>query len=225
MSTISDVFERLDELPLKDDSDAASRESESGTGDETDLDERAAAETDTGAQEPPAPGRGWRGWRGWRGSRGRIVVALAVVAGAAAVATIGYLGWRLHQVTAVDAAQQAALAAAKDYAVTLTTLDANSIDENYTRALDGATGEFKEAYSLGSAQLRQTLIDNHAAGNGVVVDAAVKSATTTHAEVLLFVDQSITNAVRTEPRIDRNRIQMTMELVDGRWLASEVELT
>lgn len=221
MSTISDVFDRVDELPVKGDSDAASSESESSTGDETD-DESAAAETDIGAQEAPAPRRGWRGWRGWRG---RMVVAVAVVAGAAAVATIGYLGWRLHQVTAVDAAQQAALAAATDYAVTLTTLDANSIDENYTRALDGATGEFKEAYSLGSAQLRQTLIDNHAAGNGVVIDAAVKSATTTHAEVLLFVDQSITNAVRTEPRIDRNRIQMTMELVDGRWLASEVELT
>ncbi|MCV7249957.1 Mce protein [Mycobacterium koreense] len=219
MSTINNVFDRVDELPVKSDSDAASSESESSTGDETDVDESAAAETDTAAQEPPAPRRGWRGWRG------RMVVAVAVVGGAAAVATIGYLGWRLHQVTAVDAAQQAALAAATDYAVTLTTLDANSIDENYTRALDGATGEFKEAYSLGSAQLRQTLIDNHAAGNGVVVDAAVKSATTTHAEVLLFVDQSITNAVRTEPRIDRNRIQMTMELVDGRWLASEVELT
>jgi Mce-associated membrane protein len=43
-------------------------------------------------------------------------------------------------------------------------------------------------------------------------------------EVLLFVDQSITNAVRSEPRLDRNRIQMTMERIDERWLASRVDL-
>jgi Mce-associated membrane protein len=43
-------------------------------------------------------------------------------------------------------------------------------------------------------------------------------------EVLLFVDQSITNAVNPEPRIDRNRVEMTMELVDNRWLASKLEI-
>lgn len=73
MSTINNVFDRVDELPVKSDSDAASSESESSTGDETDVDESAAAETDTAAQEPPAPRRGWRGWRG------RMVVAVAVV--------------------------------------------------------------------------------------------------------------------------------------------------
>ncbi|MCV7315667.1 Mce protein [Mycolicibacillus parakoreensis] len=210
MSTISDVFDRLDELPVSADSDTAASDPEPGGA----ADEAGA----TGAGETAAPERPRR-------RRRRIVTVTAVTASAAALATIGYLGWRLHEVMAVDAAQQAALAAATDYAITLTTLDADTIDENYTRALDGATGEFKQAYSLGSAQLRQMLIDNDAAGTGVVVDAAVKDATATRAEVLLFVDQSITNAVRTEPRIDRNRIQMTMELVDGRWLASKVELT
>jgi Mce-associated membrane protein len=56
------------------------------------------------------------------------------------------------------------------------------------------------------------------------VSAAVKSATKTKVEVLLFVDQSITNAAISSPRIDRNRIDMTMDLIDGRWLASKVEI-
>ena len=43
-------------------------------------------------------------------------------------------------------------------------------------------------------------------------------------EVLLFVDQSITNANNPSPRIDRNRIDMTMEKVGDRWLASRVEI-
>lgn len=182
------------------------------------LDEPATEDTTT----PEAPAEPTlTGIRPWRR---RVAATLlgAIVIGAVGLA--GMLGWRLHQANAATTAGQAALRAAKSYAITLTTLDANNIDTNYTQALDGATGEFKDSYSLGSAQLRQFLIDNKASGNGVVIDAAVKSASTTRVEVLLFVDQSITNAVRSEPRIDRNRIQMTMELIDNHWLASQVEL-
>ena len=42
--------------------------------------------------------------------------------------------------------------------------------------------------------------------------------------VLLFVDQSVQNASVPDPRIDRSRIKMTMDYVDGRWRASQVEL-
>jgi Mce-associated membrane protein len=60
--------------------------------------------------------------------------------------------------------------------------------------------------------------------HGTVVDAAVKSMTKTKVEVLLFVDQSITNVVNPEPRIDRNRVEMTMELIDKRWLVSKIDI-
>lgn len=156
--------------------------------------------------------------------RRRAAAALVATLLIGALAYSGYAGWRLHQVDARAAAGQAALAAAKDYAVVLTTLDTADIDGNYARALDGATGQFKDAYTLGAKQLRQILIDNKASGKGIVLDAALKSAATNRVEVLLFVDQSITNAVRSEPRLDRNRIQMTMERIDKRWLASRVDL-
>ncbi|OBF98095.1 hypothetical protein [Mycolicibacter sinensis] len=156
--------------------------------------------------------------------RRRAAAALVATLLIGALAYSGYAGWRLHQVDARAAAGQAALAAAKDYAVVLTTLDTADIDGNYARALDGATGQFKDAYTLGAKQLRQILIDNKASGKGIVLDAALKSAAPNRVEVLLFVDQSITNAVRSEPRLDRNRIQMTMERIDERWLASRVDL-
>ena len=140
------------------------------------------------------------------------------------VSALGYLGWRQYEQHQVSIATAAALQAAKDYAVVLTTLDAKNIDDNYRKSLDGATGEFKDAYSQGATQLRQVLIDNKASGTGIVVAAAVKSATPDKVEVLLFVDQSITNANNPSPRIDRNRIDMTMEKVGDRWLASRVEI-
>ena len=159
-------------------------------------------------------------------SKRRVGLAAAVCAllFTILVAALGFLGWRQYEQYRVNTASDAALQAAKDYAVVLTTLDAKNIDENYRKSLDGSTGEFKDAYSQGATQLRQVLIDNKASGTGIVVAAAVKSATPDKVEVLLFVDQSITNANNPSPRIDRNRIDMTMEKVGDRWLASRVEI-
>lgn len=156
--------------------------------------------------------------------RVRLATLVCALLFAILVAALGFLGWRQYQQYQVNVASEAGLQAAKDYAVVLTTLDAKNIDENYRKSLDGATGEFKDAYSQGATQLRQVLIDNKASGTGIVVAAAVKSATPDKVEVLLFVDQSITNANNPSPRIDRNRIDMTMEKVGDRWLASRVEI-
>lgn len=153
-----------------------------------------------------------------------LAAAIGLLVLLTSLGTSIFLGWRAHHEHQLAAASQSALQAARDYAVLLTTLDAKNIDDNYRHSLDGATGEFKDAYSQGSAQLRQLLIDNKASGSGVVIDAAVKSADPHTVVVLLFVDQSVTNAARPSPRIDRNRIAMTMTLVGGRWLASKVEM-
>ena len=183
---------------------------------ETRSDEETATETTEDDQTDGVPTRG--------PLRRRVVAVLAGVVVAVILGLSGLLGWRLKQLDDTAAAGKAALEAARNYAVILTTLDAKDLDGNYRQALDGATGEFKDEYSQGSSQLRQILIDNKAAGKGLVVDAAVKSATKTKVEVLLFVDQSVTNAVNPSPRIDRNRVEMTMELIDKRWLASKVDI-
>jgi Mce-associated membrane protein len=73
-------------------------------------------------------------------------------------------------------------------------------------------------------QLRQLLIDNKATAHGVVLESAIQSASKNKVVVLLFVDQSVANASLPDPRIDRSRIKMTMEFVDGRWRTSKVEL-
>jgi Mce-associated membrane protein len=149
---------------------------------------------------------------------------VAAVAVAAVVAVAGWLGWLVYQQHQKDVAAEQALDAATKYAVVLTSIDTNALDQNFTEVLDGSTGEFKDMYAKSSTQLRQLLVDNKAAAHGTVIDAAVKSATKDKVEVLLFVDQSVSNLAVPDPRIDRSRIKMTMEKVDGRWLASKVEL-
>jgi Mce-associated membrane protein len=219
----SDVFDMLlarDDLP---DTEKAGRAIDDDAAHETP--EVEAAE----ATEEPAPDDDDAGDETRAVSRARRLLrrSIVVVAGILFVAALGlsaFLGWQLKQQHDTAAAGRAALAVARSYAVTLTSVDTKDIDQNFAQVLDGATGEFKDMYSQSATQLRQVLIDNKAVSHGTVVDAAIKSTTKTKVEVLLFVDQSISNVVNPEPRIDRNRVEMTMELIDNRWLASKLDI-
>ncbi|MCA2263127.1 hypothetical protein A5626_06375 [Mycobacterium marseillense] len=151
----------------------------------------------------------------------RSILPLLLVASLAVSGFLGWRQWQDHQVKlAGEQAQQAAIA----YAQVLTSIDSNRVDENFRQVLDGATGEFKDMYTQSSVKLRQLLIDNKATAHGVVVDSAIQSASTNKVVVLVFIDQTVTNTAAPDPRIDRSRIKMTMEKVDGRWRASKVQL-
>ena len=154
----------------------------------------------------------------------RILAAALGVVVVGALGLSGFLAWQVKEQHDTAAAGRAALAAAQSYAIVLTSIDTNNVDKNFTQVLDGATGEFKDMYSQSASQLRQILIENKAMSKGIVVDSAIKSATKTKVEVLLFVDQSISNVVNPQLRIDRSRVAITMELIDNRWLASKVDL-
>jgi Mce-associated membrane protein len=182
---------------------------------ETPPDDEREPCADTDVQD--ANGRTWR----WK-RHGRSAVVIAVFAGAFALA--GGLGWKLWDEHAVDQAGQAAQRTAIDYAQVLTSIDSGQVDQNFSAVLNGATGDFKETYTKASAQLRQLLIDNKAAAHGTVVDSAIQSQTKSKVVVLLMVDQTVSNAVRPDGRVDRSRMKITMENVGGRWLASKVEL-
>ena len=159
-----------------------------------------------------------------RRSPRRVLIGAVAAVLIAALAGAGYLGWQLWQQQQVERAGQAAQQAAVAYAAVLTSIDTAKVDENFAQVLDGATGEFKDMYSKSATELRQLLIDNKASAHGVVLESAVQSATKDKVVVLLFVDQSVSNTHVPDSRIDRSRIKMTMEYIDGRWRASKVEL-
>ncbi|OBB98630.1 Mce protein [Mycobacterium sp. 852002-40037_SCH5390672] len=170
-----------------------------------------------GADEQDAEGR-TRSWKRYA----RIAVIAAVYAGAFGLA--GGLGWKLWDEHAVSQAGQVARRTAINYAQVLTSIDSNQVDQNFSAVLGGATGEFKDTYTKASAQLRQLLIDHKAAAHGTVVDSAIQSQTKNKVVVLLMIDQTVSNAVRPDGRVDRSRMKITMENVGGRWLAGKVEL-
>lgn len=156
--------------------------------------------------------------------RPSVRTAVAATAFAVLVGATGFLGWQLWQQHQITAAGEEAERAAVSYAEVLTSIDSDKVDDNFKAVLDGATGEFKDMYTQSSVELRQLLIENKATARGVVVESAVQSASKDKAVVLLFVDQSVVNAKLPDPRIDRSRMKMTLEKIDGRWRASKVEL-
>ncbi len=179
-----------------------------------------SAETEARAEQSGEIG-GYGVARRWLLRAGAVlIVVIAIVSSVFA----GFLGWKQHRRDEVDTAARQALSTARTYAVTLTSIDSQHIDQDYDHVLAGATGDFKDMYSQSSSQLKKMLIENKARSVGKVVDASVQSASRDQVVVMLFVDQEITNAVSPDPRLDRSRILITMRSVGGRWMAARVEM-
>jgi Mce-associated membrane protein len=150
-----------------------------------------------------------------------VLLAVLLVLALGVAATLGVLRIRGG---ADERAATEALATARAYAVTVTSYRYQDLDRNFADVLDGATGDFKNQYAGASQTLRQLISDAKASSTGTVLDAAVRSASADEVVVLLFVDQVITNATTPQPRLDRNRLVMTLTPHDGRWLVGSLEL-
>lgn len=226
---LADTPESIDEEPTASasteatvDDEAAAIAADEADDDKTEADDGNSSDDETTVSRPRwwarfKPGR-WTGSR-WTGSTIRRTVAGLLVA---VTAVAGYEGWLLFQQHRNNAAAAQALEAAQRYAVTLTSTDPGTVDQNIADIIDGATGDFKDRYTKASARLRKMLIDNKVTTHGRVVDSAVKSATTNTVEVLLFVTQSVSSSVVSEPHSDVNAVAITMVKINGRWLAGKV---
>ncbi|WP_046322159.1 hypothetical protein [Mycobacterium sp. UM_Kg1] len=192
--------------------DGESADSEASTPPSDDAEDAGAAD-DQAAAEPE---------RSKAGVLQRRWIAVAVLA--LGVIGAAYEGWLLYAHHQRNVAAAQALETAEKYTLALTSVDPTAIDKNFAEILDGATGEFKDLYTTSSEQLRQLLIDNKATAHGIVIESAVKSATKNKVEVLLFVDQAVSNKASPQVQIDRSRIVITMEKVNGRWLAAKVDM-
>lgn len=146
------------------------------------------------------------------------------LASATLVASVGCGGWLAAQHYQTHLAGEQALEAAEAYVLRLSDIDADDIDRNFADIADGSTGELQARHTRAGVRLRQQLIDNKATARGHVAEAVVKSAEKNRVVVVLLVNQAVRNSDNPEPVIDRSRIRMTMDKVDGRWLASNVEL-
>ncbi|BBB40352.1 membrane protein [Mycobacteroides abscessus subsp. bolletii] len=185
----------------------------------TDTDAASSADSDSETASSDEDGDSAKGASWVRYAALGAVAAILV----GALVFSGIFGWKVWQQHQIDAAGEQALAVAIPYTETLTSIDSNDIDESFRKILNGATGDLKKDFTPASVQLRQLLLDNKAASHGKVVNSAIQYKSTNKVVLLMMVDQSITNTQRPDPRVDKSRMKITMEKIDGRWLASKLE--
>lgn len=147
----------------------------------------------------------------------------------AVLAAAGYGGWQVYQQRQVDTASRQAVEAAHKYMHTLLNFDSDNdvdaIDSNMDTLLQGSTGAYRDLYAKSRDKLLAVQVNDNATARGVVVETVVKAATKDKVVVVMLVDQAVTNrADPDDPDIDRSRIRMTLDKVDGKWLVSRMEV-
>lgn len=86
------------------------------------------------------------------------------------------------------------------------------------------TGEMLEQYDATVARIAERTRTRHTVVRADVVAASAVSVTADEATVLLFVDRRTTGRDLDRPRVDLDRIVLTLRRTDGEWLASELDV-
>lgn len=180
---------------------------------------------DDAAQDDNGSGSSGSGSSGRRSRRPLLPLLIAVLLVVLSGATAITLGVQLSQERQLNAAREDALAAARVFATDLTTYDHADLDQDFAAVLDGSTDPFKSQYADTTEDLRELFQQFQATSTSTLLGSGVAEVTEDTATVVLFVDQTVRNTNSAEPRIDRNRVRVELEKVDGKWLAAEVAVT
>lgn len=151
-----------------------------------------------------------------------VLAALAVVVVLAV--TAGLLVVRARGEDRAEEARRAALAAGERHAVTLLSYDHRHLDRDFARAQDVLTGSFKADYAATTEKVvRPSAEQVKAVVTAEVVSSAVVRAEENRVVLLLFVDQTTTSTRLDGPKVDLNRVRMTLTRTGGQWLVSGVD--
>ncbi|WP_110789106.1 hypothetical protein [Mycolicibacterium llatzerense] len=208
MTTKSETLTRPDDL---DDETANESVDQDGKAEESQSNTHAATDD---------AGEGRRAGRRW--SR---VIAFGLLPAAVLIlaAAVGFVSYRDHSAAAADAARSESVQAATESSVALLSYRADTADTTLNAARDRLTGAFRDSYS---SLIRDVVIpgakQKRISSIATVPAAASVSASSQHAVVLLFVNQSIIVG-SDAPTSSTSCVKVNLDKVGNRWLISQFE--
>jgi Mce-associated membrane protein len=185
--------------------------------------EAAEAAEDREAPEEGAPSR--------LAGRGVLTAVLGAVL-VAALVVAAVLGWQYRQGRQAEQARGEALAAAQQAAPVVLSYDYRHLDRDFARARALLTGHFRDQYGRTTKTVvAPTATKYHGVVRATVATpadggspaASVVSASPDSAVVLLFVNQITESTQVSGPRLDLNRVRMTLTRTSGGWKVSGVD--
>jgi hypothetical protein len=145
--------------------------------------------------------------------------------------TIGFgLAWRSADSRAVteDGLAPAVVdmrTAGREFAIALTNFDASTIDADFDRIVDFATGDFaEEADRFYDEEIRSQLRDAQATSRSEIRDIYVQSFSGDTGVVFFTADQTVANNLSPQPITDTLRVELGMIRVEGAWKVRTVEV-
>ncbi|QZS52613.1 hypothetical protein [Rhodococcus opacus] len=156
----------------------------------------------------------------------RITLAAIVFLGVVALAggVLGVRSWSDWRSTEAAATRDVTiLDTATQMATNLVTLRHQSIDDDIKRVADGTTGPFHDQFATSSGGFGDVLNEGQVESTGEVKSAGIVDSTEDHATVLAAVTSTVKNTEAPDGEMRVYRMKMTLDLVDGHWLVSNVE--
>lgn len=153
--------------------------------------------------KPPRPRRWW--W--WSTSPLAFILITVLVLGALA-SWLGYGAYRVHQ-----RQEQSAqfVAAGRQAALNLTTIDYAEVDADIKRVLDSSTGTFHDDFQKRSPAFADVVKKAQSKSEGSITAAGLESQAADQGQVLITVSvkTTLTGQPQQEPRSWRMRIGLT----------------
>lgn len=157
------------------------------------------------------------------GARTVIAAGLALLVVVLAVAT-GVLGARLANLRAERDNRIAALQAAREAVLNVVSFDYRHLNEQFNVLRQQSTGTFLKSIGQYESQVRARFSSAKLVSRGVVDDAAVASATSSKATILVAMDDTIEPLGGPAPSSGPQRYRMIVTMVkkDARWLIENI---
>lgn len=162
----------------------------------------------------------------------RVLVAVLGVVLVAALVVAAVLGWRYREGRQAEQARGEALVAARKAAPAVLSYDYRHLDRDFARARALLTGHFRDQYGRTTRTVvAPTATKYHGVVKATVATptdggtpaVSVVSATPDRAVVLLFVNQVTESTQVPAPRLDLNRVRMTLTRTSDGWKVSGVD--
>ena len=153
----------------------------------------------------------------------RTLLLALCVAGLLLLVAAAVLALQLRSYAQADDRRDAALRAASQSALNLTSIDRENFDEDVRRVLDGATGAFRTDFEKRSGELKTVLEENEVSSEGKVIEAGLVRSDDRTATALVVVDGNVRNTAVPEGRVNTYRMRLQLERQGDRWLTSMLE--
>ncbi len=153
-----------------------------------------------------------------------VLVAVLSVVALLLAATVGYLGYDLRQMSGAESARSSGGGAAEADVAKILSYSYSSFDPGTAAAERLMTPRFRKEYADTVKYVRKDALATKSTVKAQVVDRSVVEASPDRVRALLFVNQTTTGVQLKQPRVDLNRVLVTM-VSDGHggWLVDELK--